>query len=182
MGAAYAAVGLGLKNPRVGLLNVGTEEHKGRAELKEAHDRLVAFQHQGDFEYVGFVEGSDIPSDRVDVIVTDGFTGNIALKTAEGTARQIAEYLRSAMSRTWMAKLGYILAKGAFDRLREKMDPRKVNGGVFGIENGAQVLSLQFRGCTTGFNLHLHARIGFGVLLKQLGLQVGPLVGSNKNP
>jgi glycerol-3-phosphate acyltransferase PlsX len=74
-------------------------------------------------------------------VVTEGFTGNIALKTAEGTAKQIAEYLRAAMSRTWMAKLGYILAKGAFDRLREKMDPRKVNGGVFLGLNGIVIKS-----------------------------------------
>ena len=92
-------------------------------------------------EYAGFVEGDDIAKGTVDVVVTEGFTGNIALKTAEGTAKQIAEYLRAAMSRTWMAKLGYILAKGAFDRLREKMDPRKVNGGVFLGLNGIVIKS-----------------------------------------
>ena len=67
----------------------------------------------------------------MDVVVTEGFTGNIALKTAEGTAKQIGEYLRAAMSRTWTAKIGYLFAKQAFDALREKMDPRKANGGVF---------------------------------------------------
>jgi len=78
---------------------------------------------------------------NVDVVVTEGFSGNIALKAAEGTARQIAEYLRAAMSRTLLAKIGYILAKGAFDRLREKMDPRKVNGGVFLGLNGVVIKS-----------------------------------------
>ena len=77
----------------------------------------------------------------VDVVVTEGFTGNIALKTAEGTAKQMAELLRSAMSRTIWAKIGYLFAKGAFDRLREKMDPRKVNGGVFLGLNGIVIKS-----------------------------------------
>ena len=83
----------------------------------------------------------DIGRGTVDVVVTEGFSGNIALKAAEGTARQIAEYLRAAMSRTLLAKIGYILAKGAFDRLREKMDPRKVNGGVFLGLNGVVIKS-----------------------------------------
>jgi glycerol-3-phosphate acyltransferase PlsX len=77
----------------------------------------------------------------VDVAVTEGFSGNIALKTAEGTARQLAEYLRSAMGRTWTARLGYVLARPAFQMLREKMDPRKVNGGVFLGLNGLVIKS-----------------------------------------
>ena len=93
MGASYARNGLGLTRPRVGLLNVGTEEHKGRAELKEAHELLGPQAEAGGFDFIGFVEGSDIPSDRVDVIVTDGFTGNIALKTGEGTAKLISDCL-----------------------------------------------------------------------------------------
>jgi phosphate acyltransferase len=96
MGASYARNGLGSKRPRVGLLNVGTEEHKGRAELKEAHDRMPPIAEAGDFDYVGFVEGGDLPSARVDVIVTDGFTGNVALKTGEGTAKLISDFLREA--------------------------------------------------------------------------------------
>src|SRR4029079_732703 len=87
------------------------------------------------------VEGDGIGKGAADVIVTEGFTGNIALKTAEGTARQIAEYLRSAMSRTWRSKLGYIFARGAFNALRDKMDPRKVNGGVFLGLNGVVIKS-----------------------------------------
>jgi glycerol-3-phosphate acyltransferase PlsX len=81
--------------------------------------------------YYGFVEGDDIGKGTVDVVVTEGFAGNSALKTAEGTAKQLAAYLRSAMSRTLMARIGYLFARGAFDALRDKMDPRKVNGGVF---------------------------------------------------
>ncbi|HEX9859178.1 MAG TPA: phosphate acyltransferase, partial [Paracoccaceae bacterium] len=104
MGASYARNGLNLVRPRIGLLNVGTEEHKGRAELKLAHDLIAAAAGQGDFEFVGFVEGGDIPSDRVDVIVTDGFTGNIALKTGEGTAKIIADFMREAFNATWLSK------------------------------------------------------------------------------
>jgi glycerol-3-phosphate acyltransferase PlsX len=92
-------------------------------------------------QYQGFVEGDDIGKGTVDVVVTEGFSGNIALKSAEGTARQIAEYLRAAMSRTLLARIGYVLAKGAFDRLREKMDVRKTNGGVFLGLNGLVVKS-----------------------------------------
>jgi glycerol-3-phosphate acyltransferase PlsX len=92
-------------------------------------------------EFIGFVEGDGIGKGAADVIVTEGFSGNIALKTAEGTARQIAEYLRSAMSRTWRSRLGYLFARSAFRALRDKMDPRKVNGGVFLGLNGVVIKS-----------------------------------------
>ena len=92
-------------------------------------------------EYAGFVEGNDLGQGTADVVVTEGFTGNIALKTAEGTARQVATYLREALSRTWRAKVGYIFASQAFGRLREKMDPNKVNGGVFLGLNGIVIKS-----------------------------------------
>ncbi len=140
MGGAMARALFEIEKPMVGLLNVGVEEIKGQEEVKEA-GRLIREAGLDTIDYYGFVEGDDLGKGTVDVVVTEGFTGNIALKTAEGTAKQIAEYLRAAMSRTWMAKLGYILAKGAFDRLREKMDPRKVNGGVFLGLNGIVIKS-----------------------------------------
>jgi glycerol-3-phosphate acyltransferase PlsX len=130
MGAAMARIVLGIERPTVGLLNVGTEEIKGVEMVKEA-GRILRETNLPHFAYHGFVEGDDIGRGTVDVVVTEGFTGNIALKTAEGTAKQIGEYLRAAMSRTWTAKIGYLLARQAFDALREKMDPRRVNGGVF---------------------------------------------------
>jgi glycerol-3-phosphate acyltransferase PlsX len=130
MGAAMARIVLGIERPTVGLLNVGTEEIKGVEMVKEA-GRILRETNLPHFAYHGFVEGDDIGKGTVDVVVTEGFTGNIALKTAEGTAKQIGEYLRAAMSRTWTAKIGYLLARQAFDALREKMDPRRVNGGVF---------------------------------------------------
>ncbi|MCP8938346.1 phosphate acyltransferase PlsX [Alsobacter sp. SYSU M60028] len=134
MGSAMARVVFGIEKPSVGLLNVGVEEIKGVEEVKTAGRMLRegGFPH---LAYEGFVEGDDIGKGTVDVVVTEGFAGNIALKTAEGTAKQLAAYLRAAMSRTLMAKIGYLFAKGAFDALRDKMDPRKVNGGVFlGLE------------------------------------------------
>lgn len=140
MGAGMARALFEIKRPTVGLLNVGVEEVKGLDAIKEASAALRATPHPS-FEYSGFVEGNDIGNGKVDVVVTEGFSGNIALKTAEGTSKQIAGYLRGAINRTWMAKLGYILAKSAFDRLREKMDPNKVNGGVFLGLNGVVIKS-----------------------------------------
>jgi glycerol-3-phosphate acyltransferase PlsX len=130
MGAAMARIVFDLERPTVGLLNVGVEEIKGIEIVKEA-GRILRETDLPHLAYHGFVEGDDLGKGTVDVVVTEGFTGNIALKTAEGTAKQIGEYLRSAMSRTLRAKIGYLLAKPAFDALRDRMDPRKVNGGVF---------------------------------------------------
>lgn len=141
MGASYARNGLGLAKPRLGLLNVGTEEHKGRAELKEANDLLEASAERANFDYVGFVEGGDIPSDRVDVIVTDGFTGNIALKTGEGTAKLISGLLREAFTYSWLSKIAALLSMGSMRRLSKRIDPRRVNGGVFLGLNGTVVKS-----------------------------------------
>ncbi len=140
MGGAMARALFEVDRPTVGLLNVGVEEVKGLEEVKEA-GRLLREANLATISYHGFVEGDDIGKGTVDVVVTEGFTGNIALKAAEGTARQISQLLREAMSRTFVAKLGYLLAKGAFDRLREKMDPRKVNGGVFLGLNGIVIKS-----------------------------------------
>lgn len=141
MGASYARNGLGLQNPRVGLLNVGTEDHKGRAELKVAHDMIATAAPRGEFEYVGFVEGGDLPSARVDVIVTDGFTGNIALKTGEGTANFVSESLRAAFKTTPFSRIAALLAMTSLRRLRKKIDPRRVNGGVFLGLNGTVIKS-----------------------------------------
>jgi glycerol-3-phosphate acyltransferase PlsX len=130
MGAAMARVMLGVERPTVGLLNVGAEEIKGIEEVKAASTMLRDLALPG-FDYRGFVEGDGIGQGAVDVVVTEGFTGNIALKTAEGTAAQITAYVKEAMSGTRLAKLGYLLALGAFRQLRAKMDTRATNGGVF---------------------------------------------------
>jgi len=141
MGASYARNGLGLARPRIGLLNVGTEEHKGRAELKVAHELISEQAPLADFDFIGFVEGGDIPSDRVDVIVTDGFTGNVALKTGEGTASLIRDLLRIAFEATPLSRMAALLALTSLRRLTKRIDPRRVNGGVFLGLNGTVVKS-----------------------------------------
>ncbi|MCS3929532.1 glycerol-3-phosphate acyltransferase PlsX [Bradyrhizobium sp. JR7.2] len=140
MGAAMASVLFDKPRPTVGLLNIGTEEIKGHEEIREAGDRLRAV-NLPELDYLGFVEGDGIGKGLADVIVTEGFSGNIALKAAEGTARQMAELLRNEMQRSWLSKLGYLLARSAFKALRDKMDPNKSNGGVFLGLNGIVVKS-----------------------------------------
>ena len=140
MGSAMARVLFDIERPTVGLLNIGVEEIKGLEQVREA-GRLLREGNFPHFDYVGFVEGDDIGKGTVDVVVTEGFAGNIALKTAEGTARQFAQYLRNAMNRTWAARLGYLLSRQAFRTLRDKMDPRKSNGGVFLGLNGIVIKS-----------------------------------------
>ena len=140
MGAAMASVLFDKPRPTVGLLNIGTEEIKGHEEIREAGDRLRAV-NLPELDYLGFVEGDGIGKGVADVIVTEGYSGNIALKAAEGTARQMAELLRNEMQRSWLSKLGYLLARSAFKALRDKMDPNKSNGGVFLGLNGIVVKS-----------------------------------------
>jgi len=140
MGSAMARVLFDIERPTVGLLNIGVEEVKGLEAVREA-GRMLREGHFPHFDYAGFVEGDDIGKGTVHVVVTEGFAGNIALKTAEGTARQFVQYLKGAMNRTWSARLGYLLARNAFQMLREKMDPRKANGGVFLGLNGIVIKS-----------------------------------------
>jgi glycerol-3-phosphate acyltransferase PlsX len=140
MGSAMASVLFGLERPTVGLLNIGVEEIKGREEIREAAELLRAMDLP-QLEYIGFVEGDGIGKGAADVIVAEGFSGNIALKAAEGTARQINEFLRAALSRTWRSRIGYLFAKNAFKALRDKLDPNKSNGGVFLGLNGIVVKS-----------------------------------------
>jgi glycerol-3-phosphate acyltransferase PlsX len=140
MGAGMARALLNIARPKVGLLNIGVEEVKGLDAVREA-GLILRDAKLPDLEYAGFVEGDDIGKGTVDVVVTEGFAGNIALKTAEGTARQLGQYLKSAMTKTLLTKLGYLLARGAFRTLSEKMDPRKSNGGVFLGLNGIVIKS-----------------------------------------
>ena len=141
MGMSYVRNGMNVEKPRIGLLNVGTEEHKGRAELKEAYDLIHDQGPEAGYEFVGYVEGGDISGDRADVIVTDGFTGNIAIKTGEGTANMIGNQLRQAFQYSLISKLASLLAYPSLMRLRKRIDPRRVNGGVFLGLNGTVVKS-----------------------------------------
>jgi phosphate acyltransferase len=140
MGAAMARALFHVENPTIGLLNVGVEEMKGAEEVKQAHTWLKETPALP-IDYRGFIEGDQIGQGVVDVVVVEGFAGNIALKTAEGTARQIGQYLKAAMSRSLLSKMGAMLARGGFKVLKDKMDPRRVNGGTFLGLNGVAIKS-----------------------------------------
>ncbi|HEX3943993.1 MAG TPA: phosphate acyltransferase PlsX [Rhizomicrobium sp.] len=139
MGEAFARAVLGLARPTVGLLNVGAEDMKGHDAVKTAAQILREVDLP--MEFRGFVEGDDIAEGSVDVVVTDGFTGNIALKTAEGTAKLVAGFLRAALKRSFFGRLGALIASGALGTLRRKLDPRAANGGIFLGLNGIVVKS-----------------------------------------
>lgn len=139
LGAAMAQALHKRARPSVALLNIGVEEVKGLDHIKEAHMALRSMDLP--FDYRGFVEGDDIGHDAADVVVTDGFTGNVALKTAEGTARQVGKYLREAMEQSLLSQLGGFIAQDAFRILKARMDPRRSNGGVFLGLNGLVIKS-----------------------------------------
>lgn len=178
MGGAMARALFGIERPTVGLLNIGEEDMKGLDEVKDA-GRLLRDFDLPQLDYKGFVEGNDLGTGAVDVVVTEGFAGNIALKTAEGTAKQLAQFLRSAMKRTWMSKLGYLFARSAFDRLREKMDPSSVNGGVFLGLNGVVIKS---HGSTDGVGFASAVCLGYDMVKNGLTRKIEQdLILYNKN-
>jgi glycerol-3-phosphate acyltransferase PlsX len=171
MGSVLAADVEGAhERPRVGLLNIGEEEIKGNDTVRAANELLGA----ADVNYIGFVEGHDIFSGRVDVVVTDGFTGNVALKAIEGAARLITDTLREELTRTPMRKLGALIAKPALNALRTRLDPRRYNGAtmvglngivikshggadVFGFQRAIEVAVLEAR---NGVPAHIVERLG----------------------
>ncbi len=139
MGEVYARNVLGIAKPTVGLLNVGSEEMKGNEAVQQT--AKVLEETHLPIEYYGFVEGNDIGLGTVDVVVTDGFTGNIALKTAEGTASLLSHFLREALTGSLLAKIGAMLAMPALRAFKDKMDPRLYNGAMFLGLNGICVKS-----------------------------------------
>jgi glycerol-3-phosphate acyltransferase PlsX len=139
MGDVFARTVLGLTKPTIGLLNVGSEELKGDDLVRQAAEILRA-SHIGP-QFHGFVEGHDIAAGTTDIVVTDGFTGNVALKTAEGTLKLIVGLLRQVFASSWTAKLAYLLARPSLDRLKEWADPRRYNGAVMVGLNGVVVKS-----------------------------------------
>jgi glycerol-3-phosphate acyltransferase PlsX len=169
MGSAMARVLFTLEKPTVGLLNIGVEEVKGLEPVREA-GRTLRERNLPFLDYVGFVEGDDIGKGTVDVVVTEGFAGNIALKAAEGTARQLAQHLKNAMSRTIWSKLGYLFARGAFRVLSDKMDPRKSNGGVFLGLNGIVIKS---HGGTDAEGYASAIDIGYDMVRHELLAKIG---------
>ncbi|SDQ93536.1 phosphate:acyl-[acyl carrier protein] acyltransferase [Rhizobiales bacterium GAS191] len=164
MGAAMARVVFDVDKPLVGILNMGTEEMKGLEPIREA-GRMLRDANRTDLVYAGLIEGDDVGLGAVDVIVTEGFVGNVVLKTAEGTAKQALSYLRGAMSRTLMRRIGYLFARQALEELRGKADPRKFNGGVFLGLNGAVVKS---HGHTDGFGFASAINIAYDVARYEL--------------
>ena len=139
MGSAFARSVLGILEPRIGLLNVGSEDIKGHEFLQEASTILRDSNLADKFD--GFVEGDDISEGTVDVVVTDGFTGNVALKTAEGTAKLISEFIRQTFRSSALASLGYLLARPALRKFRRRIDPRRYNGAILLGLNGIVVKS-----------------------------------------
>lgn len=129
LGAVYARVVRGHDQPTVGLLNIGSEDAKGHEEIRDAAAILQRIEFPG--RYAGFVEGNDIPMGTVDVVVTDGFTGNVALKTAEGVSKLITTVLKRKLKESPLAMFGAFLASGALKKLKNEMDPRRYNGGMF---------------------------------------------------
>ncbi len=177
MGAATARILFGLERPSVGLLNIGVEEVKGLEPVREA-GRMLREEPWPDLDYMGFVEGDDIGKGKVDVVVTEGFAGNIALKTAEGTARQIGEYLKGAMSRSLAARIGYLFARSAFRQLRERMDPRHANGGVFLGLNGIVIKS---HGGADAEGFAAAIELGYGVVHDELLAKITAALGRHGN-
>jgi glycerol-3-phosphate acyltransferase PlsX len=129
LGAVYARAVLGIENPTVGLLNIGSEEMKGHDQLRAAASILSSVEFSG--RYYGFVEGNDIAAGTVDVIVTDGFTGNVALKVAEGVSHLVSDIMKQAFQSSLLAKCGALLAYSALKKAKKKIDPRYYNGGIF---------------------------------------------------
>lgn len=168
MGSAMARAIFHVERPTVGLLNVGVEEIKGADEVKEAHTLLKSTELP--LDYRGFVEGDEIGQGRVDVVVVEGFAGNIALKTAEGTARQIGQYIKDALTRSLASKLGALLAKGGLKVLKGKMDPRRINGATLIGLNG---LVIKSHGGTDALGFASAIDLGYEMaesnLLKRLG-------------
>lgn len=164
MGGAMARALFHRNVASVGLLNIGSEDVKGNDEVRAA-SQILKETNFGNIHYVGFVEGDDIGQGHVDVIVTEGFAGNIALKTAEGTAKQLTSYLKASLNQTLLTRIGYVFARSAFVRLREKMDPRKHNGGVFLGLNGIVIKS---HGGTDAFGFASALDLGYDMARNDL--------------
>jgi glycerol-3-phosphate acyltransferase PlsX len=156
MGAAMARALFRIERPSVGLLNIGVEEIKGVEEVRQAHAWLK--QTELAIDYRGFIEGDQIGQGLVDVVVVEGFAGNIALKTAEGTAKQMAAYLREALTSSIPARMGALLAQSGLKALKERMDPRNLNGGPFLGLNGIVVKS---HGGTDAFGFSSAINVGY---------------------
>ncbi len=167
MGDAFARIVLSVKNPKIGLLNVGSEEMKGHDEIKEAYN--VLRNNELGLDFYGFVEGNDIAEGTVDVVVTDGFTGNVALKTAEGVGRMVGHYVSNAFRSSLRSKLAYLIAKPAITKLRKSLDPRRRNGAMFLGLNGIAVKS---HGSTDGYGYYHALQVAIELVSHQINKKI----------
>ena len=176
MGDAFARTVLSLQSPKIGLLNVGSEELKGHDEVKEA-STILRNKELG-LNFYGFVEGNDIGNGTVDVVVTDGFTGNIALKTAEGIGKMVSSYVSNAFKSSIFAKIGYLLAKPAMANLRKSLDPRRRNGAMF---LGLGGISIKSHGSADSYSYYFALKVAVELvsnrindkILEELKLSLG---------
>jgi phosphate acyltransferase len=168
MGEAFARTVLGVAQPSIGVLNIGAEDLKGHDEVRAA----AAFLREGPLaaQFHGFVEGNDITGGATDVVVTDGFTGNVALKTAEGTAKLYSEFLRGAFRSSFAAQIGYLLARTAIAKVRERTDPRRYNGAMFLGLNGIVVKS---HGGTDGFGFANAIGVAVDMIANRINDRIG---------
>ncbi|MDX2202191.1 MAG: phosphate acyltransferase PlsX [Hyphomicrobiaceae bacterium] len=176
LGAAMARALLQIDRPSVALLNIGVEEIKGVEEVKQAHAWLK--EAELPIDYRGFVEGDQIGQGIVDVVVVEGFAGNIALKTAEGTAKQVHTYIREALTSSVFTKLGALIAQGGLRRLKDRMDPRRFNGGVFLGLNG---IAIKSHGGTDAVGFASAIDVGYDIvesdILRRLATDLAALHG-----
>ena len=180
MGAALYKALFPQDSPKVALLNIGSEEIKGTDNLKRAYIKLKEISKYGDFQFDGFIEGNQITNGESNVIVTDGFTGNIALKTAEGTAKFITDSLKNSLTETLLAKFSIIFSYFALKKFKSKLDPRKFNGAIFLGLKGPVVKS---HGATDaiGFyhSIDLCYRIIKGDLMNKITSNLSHINGNN---
>ena len=168
MGSVFAQIVLGKEKPTVGLMNVGAEEMKGDEKLREAAACLRELPLPGSF--YGFVEGDAIGAGPVDVIVTDGFTGNVALKAVEGTSRLLKQFIGEAFRSSFIARIGYLVSSGAMRRLRARMDPRRYNGALF---LGLSHVCVKSHGGTDTFGFSQAIKVAADLVRKRCNERIG---------
>jgi glycerol-3-phosphate acyltransferase PlsX len=168
MGGCFARATLGLERPTIGLLNIGSEDLKGTDTLREAAN-ILRSSHL-DIEFHGFVEGDDITKGTVDVVVTDGFTGNVSLKTAEGTAKLFSMFLKNAIKSSILAQIGMVLAKPVISQMMARTDPRRYNGALFVGLNGVAVKS---HGGTDGVGFANAVGVAYDMIARDLNRRIG---------
>ena len=169
LGSALAKVLFSMAEPSVGLLNVGIEDMKGNENVQKASEILLEMSNKKQLNYYGFVEGADISNGITNVIVTDGFTGNIALKTAEGTASMVQSYFKKAFESSILSKLGYFLASLSLTSVKQRLDPRVHNCGIF---MGLTAPVVKCHGKSDRLGISYAADIAYSLVQKEVNKKV----------